>query len=394
MPRADGSRHTLKDLYHERTNFDFLHRKWRWALISGVVLLAGLAGFVVNGLNLGIDFTGGTVWELKVEDKSPSTGDVRELLVDNGLDEPKIVILGNDGVRVQGEDLPAGQQERITNALAEYGGVRAATVSVSDVGPTWGEQVSEKAIRALVIFFLVIAVYLSLRFTIKMAASAITAVVHDILITIGVYAITGFEVTPATVIAFLTILGFSLYDTVVVFDKIRENEPRVGTVKDLTYTEMANRSLNEVLMRSLNTSFVALLPVASLLVVGVWFYGALALRDFGLALFVGLLTGAYSSIFIATPMLAWLKEREPRHRAVAERAETRAARVSGTGPVPAGEPVPAGGVPADLSGDLPGEEPTAAPAPSRTATKAPAPSPGDGSAITPRPRQQRGRKRK
>ena len=178
-----------------------------------------------------------------------------------------------------------------------------------------------------------IALYLSLRFTIKMAIAAIIAVIHDILITIGVYAITGFEVTPATVIAFLTILGFSLYDTVVVFDKIRENERLVGTVKGLTYTDMANRSLNQVLMRSLNTSFVALLPVASLLVVGVWIYGALALRDFGLALFVGLLTGAYSSIFVATPILAWLKEREPKHRAVA-------ARVGDPGPAGGGARVP------------------------------------------------------
>ena len=233
------------------------------------------------------------------------------------------------------------------------------------------------------IFFFVIALYLSLRFTIKMAIAAIIAVIHDIAITIGVYAITGFEVTPATVIAFLTILGFSLYDTVVVFDKIKENEPKIGTVKGLTYTDMANRSLNEVLMRSLNTSFVALLPVASLLVVGVWIYGALALRDFGLALFVGLLTGAYSSIFVATPILAWLKEREPRHRAVAgaggdpgpagggARVPGRARRARGAGP-----------------GRRPGEDGRGHGAP------APAAAPSDAPTITPRPRQQKGRKRK
>jgi preprotein translocase subunit SecF len=384
--RPDGRRHTLKDLYHERTNFDFLHRKWRWALLSGVVLLAGLVGFVVNGLNLGIDFTGGTVWELEGK-RSPSTGDIRQLLVDQGLDEPKIVILGDNGIRVQGEDLSRAKQDDVTRALAEYGKVRPAAVSVSDVGPTWGEQVSEKALRALIIFFLVISLYLSFRFTIKMAAGAIVAVIHDILVTIGIYAITGFEVTPATVIAFLTILGFSLYDTVVVFDKIRENEPKVGTIKDLTYTEMANRSLNEVLMRSLNTSFVALLPVASLLIVGVWLYGALALRDFGLALFVGLLTGAYSSIYVATPITVWLKEREPRHRAVAERAEVRAAR-SGPLPAPAEEPVPVGGTTPE---PVPA---TTSPSRAKTATKAAATAPTDAPTITPRPRQQRGRKRK
>ncbi len=373
--RADGKHHTLKDLYHERTTFDFLHRRWRWALLSGIVLLAGGLGLIVHGgLNLGIDFTGGTVWELTAK-QAPSSGAIRNIVAPLGVPEPKIVIVGSKGLRVQGENLPAAKQEKITQALAKYGGVKTADVSVSDVGPTWGGQVSSKALRALVIFFFVIALYLSLRFTIKMAIAAIIAVIHDIAITIGVYAITGFEVTPATVIAFLTILGFSLYDTVVVFDKIKENERMVGTINNVTYTDMANTSLNQVLMRSLNTSFVALLPVASLLVVGVWIYGALALRDFGLALFVGLLTGAYSSIFVATPILAWLKEREPKHRAVAGRVETRAQRAAA--PEYQGEPE---------------EKVTAGTAPAPASTT-PAPG-GPTAAITPRPRQQRGRKRK
>ncbi|MGZ4801191.1 MAG: protein translocase subunit SecF [Acidimicrobiia bacterium] len=377
--RADGKHHTLKDLYHERTTFDFLHRKWRWALLSGIVLLAGLLGFLVNGLNLGIDFTGGTVWELTTH-QSPSTSDLRTVVTKLGVKDPKIVIVGSKGVRVQGQDLPRAQSDQITTALAKYGGVTRADVSVSDVGPTWGNTVSSKALRALIIFFFVIALYLSLRFTIKMAIAAIIAVIHDILITIGVYAITGFEVTPATVIAFLTILGFSLYDTVVVFDKIRENERLVGTINNVTYTDMANTSLNQVLMRSLNTSFVALLPVASLLVVGVWIYGALALRDFGLALFVGLLTGAYSSIFVATPILTWLKEREPKHRAVAARVETRAQRAAA--PEYQGEPEAAA------------QSVGAGAAPPAATVSAPTTSGAPGPAITPRPRQQRGRKRK
>jgi preprotein translocase subunit SecF len=403
--RADGKHHTLKDLYHERTSYDFLHRKWRWALLSGVVLAAGLLGFALNGLNLGIDFTGGTVWELTAK-QSPSAGDVRGLVSPLGVEEPKIVIVGSNGLRVQGKELSTAKQNEIRDALAKYGGVKAADVSVSDVGPTWGEQVSSKALRALVIFFFVIALYLSLRFTFKMAAAAIVAVIHDILITIGVYAITGFEVTPATVIAFLTILGFSLYDTVVVFDKIRDNEPQVGTTTGLTYTDMANKSLNQVLMRSLNTSFVALLPVASLLVVGVWIYGALALRDFGLALFIGLLTGAYSSIFVATPILAWLKEREPKNRAIAERVGVRSTRATQTAgvaavaaggvPVPAGAPLAASDADDDATADG-GAAPDAAPAPQPTSVPAPSAAPGPtgaGTVITPRPRQQRGRKRK
>ncbi len=188
-------------------------------------------------------------------------------------------------------------------------------------------------------FFLVIAGYLSFRFEWRMALAAIIAVVHDIIITVGVYAVTGFEVTPATVVAFLTILGFSLYDTVVVFDKVKDNQARLGTVRGDTYSAMVNRSLNQVLMRSINTSVVALLPVASLLFVGTYVFGGLALRDFALALFVGLLTGAYSSIFVATPILAWLKEREPRYRALRERAAADLAKAAVVAPV---APVTAG----------------------------------------------------
>lgn len=372
--KPDGRHHTLKDLYHEDTYYDFLHRKWRWALLSGLVLLAGLLGFVVRGgLNLGIDFTGGTSWQLTVHGTSPSSGDIRGLLVSAGVTDPKILVLGGDGVRVEAKDLKANQQDKVTQILAKYGNVRTADVSVSDVGPTWGGKVSTKALQALGVFFLVIAIYLSFRFELKMAAAAILAVIHDIAVTVGVYAITGFEVTPATVIAFLTILGFSLYDTVVVFDKIKENTPLLGTVKGLTYTDMANRSLNQVLMRSLNTSFVALLPVASLLVVGVYVYGALALREFGLALFIGLLTGAYSSIFVATPILAWWKEREPRYRALHERSAVRAMRTATVGATSG-----AGLPPLDETPEADAVFTTPAPA----------------GAITPRPRQQRRGKRK
>ena len=201
-------------------------------------------------------------------------------------------------------------------------------MSLTNVGPTWGDKVSSKALKALVVFFVVIALYLTFRFEWRMALAAIIAVIHDIIITVGVYAVTGFEVTPATVVAFLTILGFSLYDTVVVFDKVKDNQARLGTVRGDTYSTMVNRSMNQVLMRSINTSLVALLPVASLLFVGTYLFGGLALRDFALALFVGLLTGAYSSIFVATPILAWLKEREPKYRALRARAESDRARAT------------------------------------------------------------------
>lgn len=396
--RSDGSRHTLADLYHENTNFNFLQRRWRWALLSGVLIVVSLAGFFLrDGLNLGLDFTGGTSWQLTSTSGKPvSTGDVRDLLEGLSVKEPKIVVLGGNGLRIEASTVSNATESRVTEALAKYAGVNPRVVSVSEVGPSWGNRVSQQALEALGLFFVAVALYLSFRFEAKMAAAAIVAVVHDIAITVGIYAVTGIEVTPATVIAFLTILGFSLYDTVVVFDKIKENTPQLTTVKGMTYTAMANRSLNEVLMRSLNTSFVALLPVTSLLVVGVGFEGAVALREFGLALFIGLIIGAYSSIFVATPILAWWKEREPRYRALADRSASRAGRdlaMAGGGKIAR---------PNDLAALADAAEPPVQPdpAPGRKtpASKPPVPKPPtskqDNVVIAPRPRQQKARKRK
>jgi len=391
-PRPDGKRHTFSDIIHERTNFDFAGRVWRWALLSGTVIVVCLLSLAFRGLNLGIDFEGGTSWQVEVEGKSPSVGDARDALRPLGLADAKVQTLGGDSVRVQAEELPVAERNQVTVALAEYGGVDPTEVSVSAVGPTWGNTVSEKALRALIVFLAILGVYLSLRFEWKIALAMIIAMVHDVIVTAGVYSIGGFEVTPATVVAFLTILGFSLYDSVVVFDKIKENTATLGTVRGDTYTDMVNRSMNQVLMRSLNTSITALLPVASLLVVGSGFMGAIALRDFALALFVGLLTGAYSSIFVATPIVAVLKEREPRYRALRERSEAVTARTGAREPEP--EPVAATSAPA-----TPAPAP-AAPAPAAakravTPEAAPEPAPpASGPARPPRPRQQRRRKRR
>ena len=306
-------RHSFGDLYHERTHFEFIERSWRWAILSGTLILISVVAFAISGLNLGIDFVGGTQWQFTVSSQtgSASVSKVRDAVTSLGLGDATVLIVGSDSVRVQSKDLSTAEQAKVTAALAKYAGIPDTQVSVTSVGPTWGSKVSSKALNALIVFFFVIAGYLTFRFEWRMALAAIIAVIHDIIITVGVYAVTGFEVTPATVVAFLTILGFSLYDTVVVFDKVKDNQARLGTVRGDTYSLMVNRSLNQVLMRSINTSIVALLPVASLLFVGTYVFGGLALRDFALALFVGLLTGAYSSIFVATPILAWLKEREP-----------------------------------------------------------------------------------
>ncbi len=220
---------------------------------------------------------------------------------------------------------PKSERQVVSENLAKYAGAKTTDVSISTVGPTWGGEVSRKALTALLVFFVVLALYLSIRFEFKMAMAALVAVMHDIVFTVAVYAISQFTVSPATVTAFLTILGFSLYDTVVVFDKIKENEGALTAIGRSTYRDMATRSLNEVLMRSLSTSFVALLPVFSLLVVGVGFFGATSLEDFALALFFGLLVGSYSSIFVATPALVWWKEREPQYRALSEKQAARAA---------------------------------------------------------------------
>jgi len=390
--RPDGRRHTLRDLLREDTHFRFTDRMWRWALLSGAVLLLGVVGFAARGgLNLGIEFTGGTAWQVASVEGSPSVGALRERLRPLGLGNAKIVVLGGDGLRVQAGDLPESRRNRVTATIARFAGVPTSEVSVSEVSPTWGGTVSSKAIQALAVFFVLVAGYLSLRFEWKMAIAALAAVVHDLALTAGVYAVTGFEVTPATIIALLTILGFSLYDTVVVFDKIDENTPALATTPDLTYREMVNRSMNQVLVRSLNTSITTILPVAAVLFIGSGLLGAVGLRDFGLALFVGLLSGTYSSIFVAAPLVVRWKEREPRYRAIEDRIRSRGVRAA---PAPPGARVLPGTAPAGVAGPVRGDGgPPAGPAPAppeRSAGEVVAAGP----VITPRPRAPRRRKRR
>jgi preprotein translocase subunit SecF len=396
MPGKRGFFGALRDIYHERTNFDFIGRSWLWALISGTLVVVSLGALLISGLNLGIDFEGGTQWEFRVAKGEISSTDVRDALSGTAASNARILILGNNGVRVQEAELKPAARAAVTAAHAKVADVKQSELSIVDVGPTWGDQVSRKALTALVFFFVLIAVYLTFRFEWKMALAAIIAVVHDIVITVGVYAVTGFEVTPATVVAFLTILGFSLYDTVVVFDKIRENTPSLGSERGDTYSAMVNRSMNQVLMRSINTSFVALLPVASLLVVGSGILGAVTLRDFALALFVGLLVGAYSSIFVATPILAWLKEREPRNVALRERSSAQVSREVVGPATPAVVSAPT--EPAVDSAAPAPEDASAAPVPSSAPPAAGAPQPSvpppPSGPVAPRPRQQRRRKRR
>jgi preprotein translocase subunit SecF len=310
-------------LYHGETAVDFVGRKRTWFLVSTIVILIGIGSLALNGLNFGIDFEGGTSWEVKAP--GVSVAQARDAMRPLGLGDAKIQVVGGDLLRVQGPNSDQAERDRVTEELAKLAAVSPDDVALNEVGPSWGTEITRKAFRALIFFFLAIALYISLRFEWKMALAALSAVVHDILITVGIYSLSRFEVTPATVVAFLTILGYSLYDTIVVFDKVEENTRGLAASGRLTYGDTVNLSMNQVLMRSLNTSLVALLPILSVLVVGSFILGATSLQDFGLALFIGLATGAYSSIFIAAPILAVLKEREPRYATIRQRVLAKGA---------------------------------------------------------------------
>ena len=313
-----GVRHRL---YYGETNIDFVGKAPRWFALSGVIILAGLISLFVNGLNFGIDFRGGTAWEIPNADVSVE--EARAAVSELGLGDSTIQLLGGETLRVQGEPEGDATVTAVRDELAELAGVRPDQVSISEIGPSWGEAITDKAQRALLFFFVAVALYISLRFEWKMALTALIGLIHDMLVTVGIYSISGFEVTPTTVIAFLTIMGFSLYDNVVVFDKIDENTRGLAASGRLTYAATVNLSTNQMLMRSLNTSLVAILPILSVLVVGAFILGATTLQDFGLSMLIGLTSGVYSSLFIASPLLAWLKEREPRYASIRKRLASR-----------------------------------------------------------------------
>jgi len=332
-------------LYRGLTTVDFVGRRKLWFTISIVIIVVGLGSLGIRGFNLGIDFKGGSSWEVLAPNTSIAA--VTHSVEKAGLSLPIVEKLGTDTYQVT-SDLNALSAERqlavttsVVNALAKVAGLNANQVSTSSVGPTWGGEITNRALEALIVFFIAVVAYISIRFEPKMAFAAFVAMVHDLLVTVGVYSLFGFQITPDTVIAILTILGYSLYDTVVVFDRVRDNTGGILKSGDITYGEMVNLSMNQTLARSINTSLVAIMPVLSVLVVGAYILGATTLQNYGLALFVGLMSGAYSSIFIASPLLAWLKEREPRFRELAERVAQRAdhrilnattaARLSGEG---------------------------------------------------------------
>jgi len=322
---APRSRNVFSRLYRGETAYDFVGHRRLWFTVSAVVILVGMLALGIKGLNFSIDFKGGTSWELPAN--GVTVTEARSAVSAVGVHDATVQTLtGANGTHLRVEaNVAPPEQANVTQALAKVTHNPLNEISINSIGPTWGHEITHKAIVALVLFLIAVGIFIALRFQPKMSIAALIAVVHDILVTIGVYALFGFAVTPNTVIALLTILGYSLYDTVVVFDKIDENTKGLAASGRMTYSDTVNLSMNQVLMRSINTSLVAILPILSVLIIGDVFLGATTLKEFGLALFVGLLTGAYSSIFIAAPILAMLKEREPRYATIRQRLESRGA---------------------------------------------------------------------
>ncbi len=306
-------------MYRGETEFDFVGISRRSLIVSLVLVLSSILIMVVKPFNLSIDFTGGVIVTVE-NDADASVEDIRSDLREIGYADARVQVTGEGFIIVQTEALEASEMDILVLAVSDAAGVNINEANVSAVGPTFGAEVTRKAVEALVVFLVVIALFITWRFEWKMAVAALAALFHDLLITGGLYALTGFLATPSTIIAVLTILGYSLYDTVVVFEKVNEN------VHDLhdrsTISGIVNLSMNQVLMRSVNTSLTSLLPVGSLLLVGFLALGAETLKEFALALFIGIAIGTYSSIFVAAPILARWKESEPEW----ERQQRRAGR--------------------------------------------------------------------
>jgi preprotein translocase subunit SecF len=333
----------MHKFFHGETKIDFLGKRRIWFAISTVLVLASLlllplrpsdtpCGGFFSGLTCGIEFKGGVSLTVDIPDDGP-LGDVSELDViarveeaaaSVGAADPRVQVATDDEGRTvivqTGELEDTQQQDQLVDAVVNATGAENAQ-DIEQISSTWGGEITSKAIQALIVFIVVVSIFLTIRFEWKMALASMVAMFHDLVITAGIYALIGFEVTPSTVIAILTILGYSLYDNVVVFDKVEEDTTLLAATGKMTYQDAANRAMNEVFMRSLNTALSTLLPVATLLFVGAGLLGATTLKDLALALFIGLFAGAYSSMFVATPILALLKEREPKFRNVREKLE-------------------------------------------------------------------------
>jgi preprotein translocase subunit SecF len=312
-------------LYRGETHFPLIHKRKTFYAISVFMVLVCLGSMAFRGFNIGEEFKGGASFQFPA--KGVSVSQARDVVEALGVHDPTVQTVGTAGgetdLRVTTGPLSQAQIDQITSGIAEKFQVNPNDITESNVGPSWGKQVTNKALQGLVLFLVAVIIYISIRFEPKMAAAAIVALFHDLILTAGIYSISQFVVTPSTVIALLTVLGYSLYDTIVVFDKVEENTRGLAGRSTQTYSEAAELAVNQTFMRSINTSLIALLPVSGLLFVGAFLLRAGTLKDLALALFVGLASGAYSSLFLATPLLADLKEREPQYKALTQRVLAR-----------------------------------------------------------------------
>ncbi|MDR0285175.1 MAG: protein translocase subunit SecF [Propionibacteriaceae bacterium] len=313
-------------LWTGEISYDFVgHARW-WYLLSGALIIISIVSLAVRGLDLGIEFRGGSDFQVNVAVTGSTVADFRDAVIGSGvdnLDGSVVSTVGTNRVVIETRPLDAGEQITVREAIAELAGVTSEQVDYNQIGASWGQQVLQQAGIALVVFLVLVSLLMGIYFRdMKKAISALIALIHDMTITVGLYALVGFTVTPATLTGLLTILGYSLYDTVVVFDKIRENTANLDDYRE-TYAEAANRSVNMVLVRSINTTVIGVLPVAAILFAGAFILGSGPLEDIGLALFVGMIIAAYSSIFLATPILAHMRMAEPGMKLQAERVAHR-----------------------------------------------------------------------
>ncbi|MEU5219715.1 protein translocase subunit SecF [Streptomyces sp. NPDC020807] len=316
-------------LHRGEVGYDFIGNRKIWYSISILITITAIVALAVRGLNMGIEFQGGAVFTTPKTDVSVSQA--QEYAEEASGHDAIVQQLGNGSLRIQVGGLDTAQSDQVRAELAEDLKVPEDKIAAELVGPSWGEQIATKAWTGLGVFMILVVIYLAIAFEWRMAVAALIALIHDLTITVGIYSLVGFEVTVGTVIGLLTILGYSLYDTVVVFDSLKEQTKDITKQTRFTYSELANRSINGTLVRSINTTVVALLPVAGLLFIGGGVLGAGMLNDISLSLFVGLAAGAYSSIFIATPLVADLKEREPAMKALKKRILAKRASAAAKG---------------------------------------------------------------
>jgi preprotein translocase subunit SecF len=317
------------DLYTGRKSVDFVGKRRLWYAISGLIIVAAILGLYFKGLNWGLEFRGGAQFTVTMpsgQATQDNADNLRDDVAGTGIPSAQQVVVttaGQNSIIVETEPLTPIEANQIQSTIEQSVGVTKADISTDEIGPSWGKEVAKRSAIGLCVFLVLVVLLIWGYFRQwKMSLAAMVALAHDLVITIGIYALSGFEVTPATVTGVLTILGFSLYDTVVVFDKVRENTKNLRE-SHRTYSEAANLAVNQTLVRSINTSIVALIPVGALLYVGVVQLGSGPLKDLALALFVGLAAGAYSSIFIATPLLAHMKSREPDVQELEKRLKAR-----------------------------------------------------------------------